>query len=170
MVRTRTTVKPGLLLQAVVLDQLGGALVADVIAESGLTGGEFAVASWLNIRERATPSELATDLGMAPTTLSSIIERLVRKGQVKRVPNPEDGRSYLLQLTAGGKATNAANAARFQRMITRVRAELDRDEEEILEAMRALEAAMRRALGYENVAPAGATARNRQRAPSRGQR
>jgi DNA-binding MarR family transcriptional regulator len=146
MVRSRTTVKPGLLLQSLVLDQLSGALVADVIAESGLTGNEYAVASWLNIRERTTPSELAADLGMAPTTLSSIIDRLVRKGQVKRVPNPDDGRSYLLQLTAKGKATNAANAARFERMIARLRAELEREEEEILETMRALEAAMRRAL------------------------
>jgi DNA-binding MarR family transcriptional regulator len=147
MIRTRTTVKPGLLLQSVVLDNLSGALVADVIAESGLTGNEFAVASWLNVRGDATPSELAADLGMAPTTLSSIIDRLVRKGQVKRVPNAEDRRSYRLQLTASGKATNARNGERFGEMIARLRAELDRDEEEILETMRALEAAMRRALG-----------------------
>lgn len=147
MVRARTTVKPGLLLQPVVLSQLAGRLVDEVIAGSEVVGVEFAVASWLGVRERATPTELSRDLGMAPTTLSAVIDRLVRKGQVRRVPNPDDGRSYLLQLTARGKATNARNGARFGAVIARVRAELERDEEDVLETMRALEAALRRALG-----------------------
>jgi DNA-binding MarR family transcriptional regulator len=149
MVRTRTTVKPGLILQPFVLNQLGAALLEDVMAGAPLAGNEYAVASWLNVCQEATPSELAADLGMAPTTLSSVIDRLVQKGQVRRARNPEDGRSYLLQLTAKGKATNARLAARFETMIGRVRAELGLDEQEILAAMRSLEEAMRRALGEQ---------------------
>lgn len=146
MVRTRTTVKPGLLLQPFVLDRLSGLLVEEVVTGSGLTGNEFAVASWLGVRGRATPTELASDLGMAPTTLSTLIERLVEKNQVRRRPNPDDGRSYVLELTAKGKATNARNAARFEQVIGRLRANLDADEQEILEHMRVLETAMRRTL------------------------
>src|SRR4051794_17594704 len=101
MVRSRSTVKvqPGLLLQPLVLSQLAGRLVEDVIAGSDVVGVEYAVASWLGVCDRATPSELARDLGMAPTTLSAVIDRLARKGHVRRRPNPDDGRSYLLELT-----------------------------------------------------------------------
>jgi DNA-binding MarR family transcriptional regulator len=146
MVRSRTSVKPGLLLQPVVLSQLAGRLVDEVIAGSEVVGVEFAVASWLGARGEATPTELSRDLGMAPTTLSAVIDRLARKGQVRRVPNPDDRRSYLLRLTARGRATNARNSARFAAVIARVRAELEREEEDVLETMRALEAALRRAL------------------------
>jgi DNA-binding MarR family transcriptional regulator len=146
MVRSRTTVKPGLLLQPYVLAQLAGTLVEGVIAGSEVQGGEYAVTSWLNVVGRATPKELAGDLGLAPTTLSAIIDRLVRKSQVRRVPNPEDGRSYLLELTARGTTTNARNAARFERVIARVREHLDADEDATLEALRTLESALRRAL------------------------
>jgi DNA-binding MarR family transcriptional regulator len=146
MVRSRTTVKPGLLLQPVVLSQLAGRLVEEVTAGSELVGVEFAVASWLGVRETATPTELSRELGMAPTTLSAVIDRLLRKGQVRKRPNPDDGRSYLLELTAKGRATNARNGARFNAVITRVRAELEAAEEDVLETMRVLEAALRRAL------------------------
>lgn len=144
--RSRTTVKPGLLLQPVVLSQLAGRLVEEVIAGSGVVGIEFAVASWLGVRDRATPTELARELGMAPTTLSAVIERLVRKRQVRRIANPEDGRSYVLELTAKGKATNARNAARLGELIARVRTDLEAEEEDVLAAMRVLEEALRRAL------------------------
>jgi DNA-binding MarR family transcriptional regulator len=146
MMRSRTTVKPGLLLQPVVLSQLAGRLVEDVIAGSGVVGVEYAVASWLGARGPATPGELARELGMAPTTLSAVIERLVQKRQVRRVANPADGRSYLLELTAKGKATNARNAARLGELLERVRADLEADEEDVLAAMRVLEDALRRAL------------------------
>jgi DNA-binding MarR family transcriptional regulator len=146
MVRTRTTVKPGLLLQPVVLSQLAGRLVEVAIAGSAVAGVEFAVASWLGIHGTMTPTELARDLGMAPTTLSAVIDRLLKKGQVRKRPNPDDGRSYLLELTARGKETNARNGARFGEVIARVRAELAAEEEDVLETMRVLEQALRRAI------------------------
>jgi DNA-binding MarR family transcriptional regulator len=153
MVRSRTTVKPGLLLQPVVLSQLAGRLVEEVTAGSELVGVEFAVASWLGVRETATPTELSRELGMAPTTLSAVIDRLLRKGQVRKRPNPDDGRSYLLELTAKGRATNARNGARFNAVIGRVRAELEAAEEDVLETMRVLEAALRRALEPQRLDP-----------------
>jgi DNA-binding MarR family transcriptional regulator len=39
---------------------------------------------------------------MPPTTLSSALARLERRGYVQRSPNPDDGRSHLLELTAEG--------------------------------------------------------------------
>ena len=146
MVRTRTTVKPGLLLQPAVVFQLVGQLVEEVLEGSEVVGVEYQGASWLNVVGRATPSELAVDLGLRPTTLSSVIERLVRKGQVRRVANPEDGRSYLVELTRSGKATNARNSARFAKVIARVRANLELEEEELLAQLQVFEAALRASL------------------------
>jgi DNA-binding MarR family transcriptional regulator len=65
---------------------------------------------------------------------------------VRKRPNPDDGRSYLLELTAKGKRTNARNGARFLEVITRVRGELEAEEAAVLETMRVLEDAFRRAL------------------------
>jgi len=146
MVRTRTTVKPGLLLQPYILTRLSAQLLEGVVEGLGFGENEYAVVSWLNICDQATPTELAADLGMKPTTLSTVIERIVGKGFARRVRNPEDGRSYLLELTPKGKATNARAAARFDEMMARLLGNLAGERETILEHMRVLEDAMRRSL------------------------
>jgi DNA-binding MarR family transcriptional regulator len=146
MVRTRTTVKPGLLLQPFVLNSLAGRLVETMLEGSGLAGNEFAVASWLNVSGAATPTELAADLGLKPTTLTSVLDRLVAKGQVRKRPNPDDGRSYLVEPTARGRATHARISERFLVVAGRLQENLEGDREAILEHMRVLEDAMRRTL------------------------
>ena len=143
MIRNRTTVKPGLFLQPFVVAQLSGALIAEIVDGSDVTASEYALTSWLNVVGSATPGELARDLGLSPTTLSAMIDRLVAKKQVSRVRHPEDGRSYVLEPTAKGKATNARNGKRFQRTLERLREHLDGDAEEVLDAMRRLELALR---------------------------
>jgi len=129
-----------------VLAQLSGTLIVQVVEGSEVTATEYALTSWLAVQRSATPSQLADELGLAPTTLSAMIDRLVQKGQIRRVPHPDDGRSYLLELTPQGQKTNVRNARRLERVIGDLRAELDSDPEEILEAMRRLEAALRRVL------------------------
>ena len=146
MIRNRTTVKPGLFLQPFVVSQLSGTLIEQIVEGSEVTASEYAVTSWLNVVGSATPGELSRELGMSPTTLSAMIERLVRKKQVRRSRHPEDGRSYVLEPTARGKATNARNAKRFFKTIEQLRENLDGDPEEILEAMRRLETALRKTL------------------------
>jgi DNA-binding MarR family transcriptional regulator len=146
MIRNRTTVKPGLFLQPFVVSQLSGTLIEQIVEGSEVTASEYAVTSWLNVVGSATPGELSRELGMSPTTLSAMIERLVRKKQVRRTRHPEDGRSYVLELTARGKATNARNGERFLVWMTTVREELEGDPEESLDGMRRLEAALRATL------------------------
>jgi DNA-binding MarR family transcriptional regulator len=148
MLRDRTTVKrkPGLFLQPYVVAQLSGALIVQVVEGSDVTAPEYALTSWLAVQGQATPSQLAYELGLAPTTLSAMIDRLVQKRQIRRVPHPDDGRSYLLELTPQGTKTNLRNSRRLESVLAELRAELDGDPEEILEAMRRLEAALRRVL------------------------
>ena len=148
MIRDRSTVKrqPGLFLQPHVVAQLSGALVVQVVEGSDVTATEYALTSWLGNQGRATPSELAFDLGMAPTTVSTLIDRLVQKQQIRRVRHPEDGRSYLVELTRRGVATNVRNSRRLERCIARLHEHLEGDAEEILAALRLLEEALRRTL------------------------
>ena len=135
--------RPGLFLQPFVVSQLVGGVIDTVVEGSGLTAREFAVASCLNVVGGATPTELAHDLGLSPTTLSAIIDRLVRKRQVRRVRHPEDGRSYVLQLTGAGRKTNTRNGRRFAEALRRLHTHLDDDPEEILASLRRLEDALR---------------------------
>jgi DNA-binding MarR family transcriptional regulator len=148
MLRDRTTVKvqPGLFLQPFIVSQLSGEVIVGVVEGSDVTAAEFAVTSWLHIARSSTPSELAADLGIAPTTLSAMIDRLVRKKQVRRVRHPEDGRSYVLELTAVGKRTNERNGRRLYEAIEALRGHLDGDPEEILAALRLLEDGLRKLL------------------------
>ncbi len=50
-----------------------------------------------------TPTGLAARLGMPFSTVIFRVKRLERRGHAERVPNPEDGRSFLIRLTPNGK-------------------------------------------------------------------
>lgn len=146
--RTRNTVKrrQGLFLQPHVIAQLVGTVIQRVVEGSEVTASEFAVTSWLDVVGNATPSELAEQLGMSATTLSAMIERLVRKGQVRRTRHPEDGRSYMLELTPQGRETNRRNARRLAAQVGALRANLEGDPADVLAALDLLEAALRKTI------------------------
>ncbi len=56
--------------------------------------------------------ELASDTAIKPTTLTSVLDRLVRRGYVTRDLDPADRRSFLVSLTADGRrVAGAARAA-----------------------------------------------------------
>jgi DNA-binding MarR family transcriptional regulator len=67
-----------------------------------VVGGVFASAI------AAAPSELARRLGVPATTLSATIALLVARGELRRARHPSDGRSYVLELTARGRKTQAS--------------------------------------------------------------
>jgi DNA-binding MarR family transcriptional regulator len=141
-----TDAKPGLFLEPFVLSQLLGSVIAKVVEGSGLAGKDFAVASSLAVWSEATPTELAGLLGMAPTTMSSVLGRLQRQGLVERLRDPADGRRYVLRLTEEGMRRRNAAIERFPEWLDRVRTHLGEDPDEVLEPMRRLERALRAAL------------------------
>jgi len=152
MVRNRTTVKtqqrlePGLFLQPFVVSQLVGAVVERVVEGSDISPSEYAVTSSVGALGSPTPSELARSLGLSPTTLSAMVERLVRKKEVRRVPHAKDGRSHVLELTAKGARTNERNAGRFAKELAALERHLEGRSEETLDALRRLESALRETL------------------------
>jgi DNA-binding MarR family transcriptional regulator len=112
---------------------------------AGIPDG-FGVYSAIGSLGRVTPKDLAELVGMPPTTLSGHIERLVRQGVVRRIENPADGRSYLLELTGEGLDAFRAGGKGLHRVLDALATHLDRPADEVLDALEALDAALRRTL------------------------
>lgn len=51
-----------------------------------------------------TPSEIADRVLVASATMTATLDALERRGWVRRLPNPEDRRSTLVEITAAGRA------------------------------------------------------------------
>ena len=79
------------------------ALIDDAVRPSGLDSDEFAVYSVLASTQGMTPTELSHWMAAPATTVSSYVKRFERRGHVQRVPHPQDGRSYRVELTAAGR-------------------------------------------------------------------
>ena len=93
-------------------------LIDTAVEESGLDADEFAIYSVLASSDAMTPSDLAHWMAAAATTVSSYIKRFERRGHITRTPNPEDGRSYRLQLTAAGRDAHRHAGAHFAPVLT----------------------------------------------------
>ena len=82
------------------------------LADLNLTASEINVLANLADGRTRSIGELGSDTATKPTTLTSILDRLVRKGYVTRELDPADRRSFRVSLTAGGqRVADAARAA-----------------------------------------------------------
>ena len=82
-----------------------GPRLESVFARFGLRGADFAVLATL-VRlaaEDVSQKRLASELGLSAGTVSLRIDRLVRQGLAKRLPDPDDGRGALISLTGRGR-------------------------------------------------------------------
>jgi DNA-binding MarR family transcriptional regulator len=55
--------------------------------------------------EPLTPSEIGERVLLPSASITSTLDILERRGWVRRVPNPEDRRSVLIEITTEGRAT-----------------------------------------------------------------
>lgn len=69
----------------------------------GLEGSGLAVLFHLVTEGPLRTSALADRLGLDPSTTSRHVAGLERTGHVERVPDPADGRAWLVQASAGGR-------------------------------------------------------------------
>jgi DNA-binding MarR family transcriptional regulator len=81
-----------------------GQLVERELAVDGVSPADYALLSLVGARGAARVTELADELGMPLTTASDAIRRLESRRHARRVPNPDDGRSVLVELTDEGDA------------------------------------------------------------------
>lgn len=96
------------------------AVLDDALRPSGLGAEEFALYSAIRREGGITPTELASLMALPPTTVSSIVARLQRRGHARRAPNPGDARSHRIELTEAGLAAHAAAAGFFAPVLARV--------------------------------------------------
>jgi DNA-binding MarR family transcriptional regulator len=83
--------------------QRSGQLVSLALEGSGIRPEDAAL---YNVLERAgpmTPSELAGRLGVGASTLTYRLKSLEARGIVVRRPNPDDGRSTILELSTSAR-------------------------------------------------------------------
>jgi DNA-binding MarR family transcriptional regulator len=146
-----------------ILGQLANDLLGGAMAGLKLSPNDFAVQSAIGAFQPVTPTRLAALLGMPPTTLSSYLQRLEARRQIRRRPNPEDGRSSLLELTKIGARNVTAGMPALRESIARVHEQLDYSPRELDLALDRLEDALRMVLSR----PDEATRRPARRAPRR---
>ncbi|MFB6616857.1 MarR family winged helix-turn-helix transcriptional regulator [Streptomyces sp. NPDC085524] len=82
-------------------------VLAAELADLDLTASEInALANLADGRSR-TVSELGAAVGTRPTTLTSVLDRLERRGHITRGSRPGDRRAVLVELTDSGRAASA---------------------------------------------------------------
>jgi DNA-binding MarR family transcriptional regulator len=144
----------GPLLLAHALSQLTRTLLDDHLGDV-MTPGDYAIYSVVLAEGKVTPSRLAGILGMPPTTLSYVIRQMQERGDLRRLRNPDDGRSVLLTLTPKGKRLTQRAMVGFGRAIEAFRAELDIDEASLLRHLEEMSAALERAIAAGEAAETG---------------
>jgi DNA-binding MarR family transcriptional regulator len=118
------------------------AVLNRALAPSGLDAEEFAFYSMLAAPSRVTPSDLARWMAAPPTTVSSVIKRLERRGHARRDKNPADGRSYRVRLTPAGRRAHRMAARDFAPVLGQVVDVLGSEEPEVARALMELRRAL----------------------------
>jgi DNA-binding MarR family transcriptional regulator len=72
------------------------------LAADGVESNGYGMLSLIGVRGPVRLTEIAAELGLPLTTASDVMRRLESRGHIRRAPNPEDGRSFLFELSAKG--------------------------------------------------------------------
>ncbi|WP_238009172.1 MarR family winged helix-turn-helix transcriptional regulator [Dactylosporangium sp. AC04546] len=114
MQRNSSTSKPSSVLFDVwLLTHLTTNLLDGMLRDLAVTADEFGLYSLLHELGPTTPTQVARWTGMAPTTVSGMVRRFTARGHLAQVPNPEDARSRLLELTEEGRRVTRDGNARL---------------------------------------------------------
>lgn len=70
----------------------------------GLTPAQFDVLATLGNIEGLNPKQLGDKTLITKGTLTGVVDRLLAKGLVERLPDPRDGRGQIVRLTAKGQS------------------------------------------------------------------
>ena len=128
-------------------------LVEAELAKVGVPDRLFSFIGWVTRLEPATPSALAAETGLPATTIRDYVRELVARGDARKVPNPADGRSYHLVLTAKGRRVAERGWPAVLAAYDRVDRHLERPAGVHLAAMRELREAVRLALAETEPRP-----------------
>jgi DNA-binding MarR family transcriptional regulator len=111
---------PTLLLDLFAAHHRSGQLVELAVRDVGVTADEFALLSFLGRSGPATPTAIARALGLYVTTALFRLGKLEEQGLVRRSPNPEDGRSFIVSLTPRGESKWNDGGARLRALLVKI--------------------------------------------------
>jgi len=100
-------------------------VLSEQVADLGLTPAEINVLANLSDGKPRTVSELGRLAGAAPTTLTSVLDRLDRRGHVTRGRHPFDRRAVVVELTPAGRRAATTIRQAIGRLERRALAALD---------------------------------------------
>ena len=75
------------------------------VARRGLTPAQFDVLATLGNTQGMNPKTLGARTLITKGTLTGVVDRLLLKGLVERLPDPRDGRAQIVRLTPLGQQT-----------------------------------------------------------------
>jgi DNA-binding MarR family transcriptional regulator len=135
-----------LFLQSSTTAQYVGQVLDAYLTRIGLPPFLLAILTHVRDLQPASPTEISRASGSPMTTLRDNIQRLVDRRLVRRAPNPADGRSYLLRLTARGAAVMRAADPALLEAYEAVERRLPRPRQEYEQSLGELNAALELAL------------------------
>ncbi len=122
---------------------LVGFLVNRELEADGISPRLYSFIGWLDVLEPVTPGRLAEETGMPATTIRDYVREVVDRGDVRKVPNPEDGRSYLLELTPQGRKLADSGRPALVRAFQKLEPRLKRPAGDYIESTVELRRALR---------------------------
>jgi DNA-binding MarR family transcriptional regulator len=99
---------------------LWNALDSQLRVELGIPLGRFETLQVIGRRGTCRVNDIADDLVITWSGMSKIVDRLEASALCRRRPNPEDGRSSLIDLTDSGRTLLAQGEAILLRELTRL--------------------------------------------------
>jgi DNA-binding MarR family transcriptional regulator len=145
-----------ILLDVFAANQKRERLIEQALVGTDLPPEDYPFYVYIGVEGPLTPTELARELGMPLSTVLFRLRRLEKRRHVERVPNPDDGRSYLVRLTPAGERLLGYARPLFRGRALAVEARLGEDRVAALrEGLDELSNAIERELGDALREPAG---------------
>jgi DNA-binding MarR family transcriptional regulator len=105
---------PTILLDLFLTNQHRKRMIEAALEQTELPAEDYPVYVIVGAEGPWTPTRLAARLEMPLSTVLFRLGRLERRGHAERVPNPDDGRSYLIRLTKDGEGLLAKARPAFR--------------------------------------------------------
>ena len=96
-----------------------GAAVDAELAPLDITAAQYVVLMSIALQDCDSASELCKGMSYDPGAMTRMLDRLERRGLVRRVANPNDRRAFNLELTAEGKAVYPKLRASVMKVLNR---------------------------------------------------
>lgn len=137
---------PTILLDVFLTNQHRKRMIEAALVQTELPPEDYPVYVIVGAEGPWTPTRLAARLEMPLSTVLFRLGRLERRGHAERVPNPDDGRSYLIRLSKDGEQLLAEARPAFRDYAEAVEGRLG---PERVEALRAALEELRQAVTAE---------------------